>query len=254
MERDLKSFSEAYLKYCDQGLDFVVVTLTQVQGSAPQNLGAKMIVSGDKIHFGTVGGGKIEAHCLKVCQEMLGGDDRVLAHTWNLQKDIGMTCGGAVSFLFERSHISRWSIAIFGAGHVSQALTRTLLNLDCHLYVFDTRQEWLDQLPDAPKLTKYQLKNLSDGLDLIPGNSFVCSMTMGHAHDVPILSRALADFSFPYYGVIGSKAKRNAILKDLELDEAPFYCPMGEDLGSNTPYEIAVSIAAQLLKKRDALA
>lgn len=251
MERDLKSFSEAYLKCIDRGINCVVVTITNVRGSAPQNLGAKMIVSEDKVHFGTVGGGKVEAHCIEVAKSLLGSNDTTQSHTWNLQTDIGMTCGGEVSFLFEKSQSTAWSIAIFGAGHVSQALTRTLLNLDCRLFVFDQREEWLDQLPNNPKLTKRRLETLSEGLDLIPKNTFVCSMTMGHAHDVPILKRALEDFSFPYFGVIGSKAKRNAILKDLEVEDADFHCPMGEKFGSNTPYEIALSISAQLIMIRD---
>ena len=43
---------------------------------------------------------------------------------WNLQRDVGMTCGGAVQLLLECYNLRRWHIVVFGAGHVAQALTR----------------------------------------------------------------------------------------------------------------------------------
>ena len=46
--------------------------------------------------------------------------------TWNLTHDIGMTCGGEATLLFEIHDPKRWKIAIYGAGHVGQALVRTL--------------------------------------------------------------------------------------------------------------------------------
>lgn len=250
---DLNNISEQVLKLTKSGEPFVLVTLVNIKGSAPQNLGARMLVTPNGIHCGTVGGGKVEAHCLNYAQEILKDEKQLVAsEAWNLQTDIGMTCGGVVQFLFEKIQQTKWSIAIMGAGHVTQALVPVLLNLDCALFVFDQRQEWIDKLPDNPKLKKYRLDQLDQALDHIPKNSFVCSMTMGHAHDAPILKRALREFNFPFYGVIGSLKKRNALVKELGLtDDDHFYCPIGEDFGTNDPAEIALSIGAQLLKKRD---
>ncbi len=82
-------------------------------------------------------------------------------------------------------------------------------------------------------------------------------MTMGHASDVPVLVKALTGRHFPYVGVIGSVAKRNRIEQDLLEKGVPetrlkeFHCPMGESFGRNAPAEIALSITAQILKKRD---
>jgi xanthine dehydrogenase accessory factor len=77
---------------------------------------------------------------------------------------------------------------------------------------------------------------------------------MGHSTDLPILAEILKTKSLPYLGVIGSKAKRNVIEKELAelgIDSKAFICPIGEDIGSNSPSEIAISITAQLLKYRD---
>lgn len=247
---------------------FVTITMTAVRGSAPQEVGAKAIITLDGIDTGTVGGGKIEAHCINVAQDFLTGK-RLPDHTngqhftWNLQKDIGMTCGGEVSFFFDIVKPSKnWNIAIFGAGHVSQELTRLLLKLNCHLTVIDDRVEWVSKLPENNNYKKilcdqnYQMK---DVLKELPNDTFVAIMTMGHSTDVPILLEAIKNHHFPYLGVIGSKSKKNRMFQKLEelgasKDElSKIICPIGEDFGDNTPIEISLSIAAQLLKKRESL-
>jgi len=242
----------------EKGIPFVTVSITQVKGSAPQDLGAKMIVTEEGLDFGTVGGGKVEAHCINFAKELLESDTLAITKTWNLQRDIGMTCGGEVTFFFEVSmKTNPWSIAVFGAGHISQELCRLLIKMDCHVNVIDNRKEWLDKLPEDKNLTKHHFLEMKDALTIIDENSFVALMTMGHAYDVPILNEALTNHRFPYLAVIGSKSKRNRMeveLKELGLSQEKvdsFICPIGEDFGSNHPVEIAISISAQLLRHRD---
>lgn len=258
MQNNFEAFAAEFLELKKIQKDFVVVTITNTRGSAPQDLGARMIVTSDGLHFGTIGGGKVENHCLEFARDLLGTTETKTAKTWNLQKDIGMTCGGEVSFLFENeSATSVWNIVIFGAGHVSQQLTRTLLNLNCQLTVIDNREEWLAKLPKHPKLKIIHNTSMQDEVKSLPENSYVVSMTMGHAKDVPILKEALLNKKFPFLGVIGSKSKRNAMTKELVemgvshslLDR--LICPIGEPIGTNDPAEIAISITAQLLKYRD---
>lgn len=261
MESNFSLFCEEFLKLTASHVPLVVVTQVSNRGSAPQDAGARMIIGGNgEILFGTIGGGKIEAHCIKVADEYLSSNEHVdnQSFTWNLQKDIGMTCGGEVTMFFEiHKPQNRWEVAIFGAGHISQELVRVLLRLDCHLTVADQREEWLVKLPESKRLKKICTPDLAAVVDSLADNTFVASMTMGHASDVPVLVRALTVRNFPFVGVIGSVAKRNRIEKDLSemgvtdgrLKE--FFCPMGEDFGMNAPAEIALSIAAQLLRTRD---
>jgi xanthine dehydrogenase accessory factor len=260
VESNLDNFCQKFLSLSKDGINFVVITLTNVRGSAPQNIGAKLILGEEGILFGTVGGGKIENHCIEEAVSLLKKKDFTAPYsqTWNLQKDIGMTCGGEVSFLFESCNInSRWNIAIFGAGHISQELSRTLLSLNCYLKVIDNRKEWLDKLPTHPRLTKIHNETMKDEVKNLADNTFVALMTMGHAKDVPILFEALTNRNFPYLGVIGSQSKRNTMEKELKeqgLNEElvkSFICPLGEDIGTNSPAEISISITAQLLKLRD---
>ncbi len=254
-----RSYFDRSIELEEMGKPFVTVSITGLRGSAPQDIGAKMIAKSDGLDFGTVGGGKVEAHCINYSKKLLA-DDKVsaISHTWNLQKDIGMTCGGEVSFFFEVMRPKPlWSIVVFGAGHISQELTQLLLRLDCDLTVIDNRVEWLDKIKDNKNLTKIHAKEMSEALVNISDDSYIALMTMGHAYDVPILHKALNERSFPYLAVIGSQSKRNrmeAELKELGLNEDKinsFICPIGEKIGSNHPGEIAISIAAQLLRHRD---
>lgn len=263
MERNFGQFCEEFLRLSESHTPMVVVTQVSQRGSAPQDIGSRMIVGNKgELLFGTVGGGKIEAHCLKLATEFLQSNEHVenQSFTWNLQKDIGMTCGGEVTMFFEiHKPMDRWEIAIFGAGHISQEFIRVLLRLDCHLTVVDQREDWLAKLPESRRLKKICTNDLASVVDTLPDNTFITSMTMGHASDVPVLVKALTNRHFPYVGVIGSVAKRNRIEQDLLEKGVPkgrlkeFHCPMGESFGRNAPAEIALSITAQILKKRDHL-
>lgn len=243
----------------ESGTDFVIVTLVKVLASAPQDVGAKCVVTSEGLVAGTVGGGKVEARCIEYAKDILKSNKyfEPQIEKWNLQTDIGMTCGGVCHFLFEHFPKSSWKVALFGAGHVSQALTRTLKNLKCDLTVIDHRKEWLEKLP---KVKTIQSANAKEVISQFDENTFFISMTKGHAADVPFLIEIYKQFpNAPYIGAIGSKAKRNAISKDLReagVDENfinRLHIPLGLPIGNNQPYEIAISICAQLLEVRDKL-
>jgi xanthine dehydrogenase accessory factor len=233
--------------------DFVTVSLVAIKGSAPQELGAKLIATKNGLVWGSVGGGKIEAYALEKVANILSSEE-VSPHsiTVNLQKDIGMTCGGEVTLLFEpHCHIPSWEIVIFGAGHVSQALSRVLSRLNCHVTVIDTRQEWIDKLPQVKNVQSLCVNNMAEQVGTLSKNSFVVIITMGHATDLPILKQCLAK-NFPYLGVIGSRKKRKSLESELPVGlKNDFICPIGEKIGTNEPEEIALSITAQLMKYRD---
>ena len=241
---------------------FVLVTLVESLGSVPQDIGAKMLVTAGGRHCGTVGGGRVEARALTLAQEMLAKKTSAPRFVeWTLKGDVGMTCGGAVKFYFEPHAAggAAWTIAIFGAGHIAQALVPVLAPLPCKLLVFDSRAEWLERLPRPRNLTSTLLDDLAPATDALPTDAFLLCMTQGHTTDRPILHRALATKNFPFIGVIGSDAKAAVLRRELIADGlAPalaekFYCPAGLDFGTNHPHEIALSIAAQLVTERDRL-
>jgi xanthine dehydrogenase accessory factor len=171
-----------------------------------------------------------------------------------------MTCGGIVKLYFEAFNARRWRIVIFGAGHIANAVATLLVHFDCDLTVIDPRPEWLAKLPPSPKLTAVHAADMPSLVPAIPDDAFVALMTMGHATDKPILLEILRTRTFPYLGVIGSEAKANILRRDIAEAGLPkemgraFHCPIGIELGTNHPYEIALSVIAQMISRRDELA
>ncbi len=238
------------------GTSFVCVTLITARGSVPQEVGAKLLVTRGGPFLGTVGGGKVEASAITHALSLLNAEDTLPCSLieWNLQKDIGMTCGGVVGFLFEVFHHRPWQIVIFGAGHVSQALCRVLGSLECLVTVYDDRPEYLAMLPTSPTIHKHIASPMENAVAELPEEAYVVLMTQGHRTDKPILERILLCRKFPYVGVIGSQSKAAVLRKELReagvTGEPVFRCPMGLALGKDTPEEIAISIAAELLQVR----
>ncbi len=245
----------------NEGKSFVLVTLVEAIGSTPQDAAAKMIVTADGLYSGTVGGGKVEAAALKLASEVLAsGDATPRFVSWTLKGDVGMTCGGSVKFYFE-PHFGpgSWNIAVFGAGHIGQALVPVLTPLPARITVVDSRKEWLDRLHTAQNLRVLHSESPEGVIPSLEESTFLLVMTMGHATDRPILRRALTTRQFPFVGVIGSDSKAKILREELISDgltreqAAGFHCPVGMDFGTNHPHEIAISIAAQLVSERDRL-
>jgi xanthine dehydrogenase accessory factor len=240
---------------------FATVTMVDVRGSAPQIVGAKAIVTSEGLIEGTVGGGRIEARAIEHAQDLLAkhhgkSSDFVV---WNLQTDIGMTCGGEVKFYFEVQLCQDWKIALFGAGHIAQTLVPLLLQMNCRITWIDQRAEWLAKHPGHPRLKKICTDNMAGEVGKLDERSFFVLMSQGHATDLPVLAEILRTLQPPYVGVLGSLQKAKALRRDLraegiteeQLDS--FFCPMGLPLGNNTPPEISISIASQLIQERDRL-
>jgi len=258
------TFYEQLVSLEEDGVGFVFVVLTDALGSTPQDTGAKMLVTSTGLHAGTVGGGKVEAKAIALAVEMLAAPESGPRFVnWTLKTDVGMTCGGSVKLYFEPHPAgctgAAWPIWIFGAGHVVQALVPILAPLDCQVTVVDPRREWLDRLPRARNVSYVPHENPADLVPTMPDHAFLLCLTKGHASDRPVLQRALAERSFPFLGVIGSKAKAAVLRREMIADGLSaaraneFHCPVGLPFGNNDPREIALSIAAQLLTERDRL-
>lgn len=130
------------------------------------------------------------------------------------------------------------------------------MTMPCQVTCIDTRSDWLAKLPDGVK--RICLASLTDAVEGLHDHTQVICMTQGHSSDLPVLLEIWQQRrNFPFIGVIGSKSKRAALVRDLRTSgmtdpELVFHCPIGLPIGTNHPGEIAVSIAAQLLQVRDA--
>ena len=102
----------------DAGEPFVYAILVDSKGSTPRAQGGKILVTTSGLYSGTVGGGLIEAKSVKFAQDLLRETkptEKTKFVEWNLNKDVGMSCGGSVKIFFELYNLNTWEIIIFGA-------------------------------------------------------------------------------------------------------------------------------------------
>lgn len=148
-------------------------------------------------------------------------------------------------------------IFLFGGGHVSLELSRLLTQLDRRHLVIDDRVEFCspERFPNAEHIFTAPFCRLNTVLygDLLPNEQdAVCIMTRGHLGDAEAVRFAL-NTGAGYIGLMGSRSKRAKVFAQLEAEgfsEVPqrVHSPIGLAIGAQTPAEIAVSIAAQLIE------
>ncbi len=150
-------------------------------------------------------------------------------------------------------------IHIIGGGHCALELSRMMSVLGFYVHVYEDRPE-LNTLQQNDYANEKTLVDDYSGLTNIINsdtNSYVVLMTWGYRTD-DIALRALIDKEFKYFGVLGSKKKIKKMFTDyaaIGIEEAKLkriHSPIGIQIKSQTPEEIAVSIAAQIIKVKNA--
>lgn len=149
-------------------------------------------------------------------------------------------------------------VYVFGAGHVARELVPLLSRVGFGCVVLDDRAEFADAaaFPAAERVQQVSFAALSEACAL-QKQDYAVVMTRGHAYDAQC-ERYLLTTPACYIGIMGSKNKarlaRETLLSEgyTEAQLARIVTPIGLDIGSETPAEIAVSIAAQLIKMRAA--
>ena len=154
--------------------------------------------------------------------------------------------------------LESWAAArpllIFGAGHVSRPTAQVAALIGYRVVVLDDRPEFANQerFPQAEPRVLESMDDCFAGMPRGPEASVVI-VTRGHVHDAEVLAQALRTQA-GYIGMIGSRRKRAAVYERLrgqgftEADLGRVHCPIGLEIGAETPEEIAVSIAAELIR------
>lgn len=152
-------------------------------------------------------------------------------------------------------------VYIFGGGHVAQELEPVLTHLGFRCVVMDDRPEFTrrELFPTAEEVLNVDFSHISQTVT-IGEEDYVCVMTRGHAFDTVVQAQVLKCHPV-YVGVIGSKHKAAGVrkvlkeeygLEDRELDLVT--TPIGLSIQAETPAEIAISIAAQMIQVRAGVA
>lgn len=147
-------------------------------------------------------------------------------------------------------------LILCGAGHVSHALAQMAALLDFELCVLDDRPEFADpaRFPTGAQVLACPFDEGLTRLGSRP-DDFFCILTRGHVWDRACLAQILKG-RFTYVGMIGSRRKVAVTMEALAVEGyseeqlAAVHAPIGLTLGGQTPAEVAVEIAAQLVQVR----
>lgn len=251
----------------------VWVVVASTQGSVPREAGTWMAVFDDAL-VGTIGGGHVEYQAIARARALLAAPSQaaqpLVAVRFALGPALGQCCGGVMYLRFEpvtacdgpalakRLDAGLRPVALFGGGHVGQALVRVLAPLPFHITWIDSRDGVFP--PDMPeRVVCEQSEPVQAAVSGLVPDSRVLIMSFSHAEDLDVLAACLKrqreKADLPYIGLIGSQTKWATFQHRLqargftEAELAHVTCPIGvPGIKGKEPQVIAVAVAAQLLQ------
>jgi xanthine dehydrogenase accessory factor len=253
-----KDIYEEIVELRRQGSRAALATIVVRKGSTPRKDAAKMIVYEDGRQMGSIGGGCIEA---EVCREALLvmriEKPKLMSFdlTENDAEESGLLCGGTIEVYLEPI-LPDPTLFIFGAGHVGQCVAQTVKGIGFKIAVVDDRIKYAsaERFPQADTIFVDSWDAIFQRLP-VNDSSYILIATRGHNYDLACLRFAVKSPA-RYIGLLGSRRKTRLLYEVLEregIDPEVFervYAPVGIEIGSETPEEIAVSIAAELIAVR----
>ena len=194
-------------RWLSEGRRICMATIIRRKGSAPREVGAKMVMSSDGKTAGSIGGGGAEKEILDRMAEAIRSNKPVVVD-FDLSgdsEDLDAMCGGDISVFIEPMGVAR-RLYIIGAGHIGVALAGLARDSGFAVTLVDDREKYLagSGLDDAVKKT---CASPGDYRDLgIDESSFVVVCTRGHKLDKDWLG-GLVGLAPRYLGMLGSKRK-----------------------------------------------
>lgn len=227
----------------EQGTSVALVTVVEVKGASPAQVGFKLLVRSDGTLVGNLGGGSLESQAREAALSAMKEGRSRLAH-YSLREEgpdaVGMLCGGEVTVFIE-VHQPCPTLLIVGGGHVGRPLAEMARIVGFDVQLVDVRPE---------RSTGAQLDAAT-----ITSRTYVVVITEDHVNDEQTLRRTIGTPA-AYIGMIGSRRKAETILENLRREGiqedllARVRAPIGLDLGGRSPAEIALAILAEVIQVR----
>ena len=248
LQEDFLPIYQEAAKIRQKGGSAILVTLISVDDAFPHGKGSKALVktSGEKIGS-LLGEMELEKKILREGEILLKEKKpKVLVLSFeNRRMDV----------LLEPI-FSEPTVYLFGGGHISEQVAPLARKVHFKVVVIDDREMFAnrERFPDADEVIVSEFEKSFDQLH-IDDSSYIVIVTRGHLFDGFVLGQAIKTNAY-YIGMIGSKKKIRTLYQNLmengiskeALDRV--YAPIGIDINSETPEEIAVSIVAELIKIR----
>jgi xanthine dehydrogenase accessory factor len=250
----MENLFESILCLQKTGQAAALVIITKTKGSTPRRPGAKMIVLKDGKTIGTMGGGDLEKRVIDEAIAAINtGEPRITSFTLDIEKGkLDMMCGGELDVYIDPI-LPKAKLFIFGAGHITRVLAPLMQMAGFQVSVVDDSPDLLqkDKFPETEDLVLTDMEQFARDLPSDPG-TYIVLLSRGFSRDKAILSQ-LIQKDFKYIAMIGSLRKINTMKEDLQKEGIPeealskLKAPIGLDIGAETPEEIAISIAAEII-------
>jgi len=245
----------AELKTAGKPVSLCVVIKTN--GAVPRHAGTKMLVFPDGRTEGTVGGGGVEqAALLAALEAFKDGKPRTVTYSLKAESDVSLgVCGGDMEVYIE-PQLPADTLLILGAGHVGRALAQAAKPLGFQIVVADEREGLLDPVVfQGCRLVHAEMAEVPEKVEIGP-RTFIVDVSHGSDVDIAGLPSILK-INAGYLGVIGSRKRWATTLEGLRAKGvseeliAKAKSPIGLAIKAETPEEIAISILAELIEKKN---
>jgi xanthine dehydrogenase accessory factor len=251
------------LRWQAAGRPAVVVEVASTRGSVPREAGTRMLVAADAV-LGTIGGGHLELKAIADARTMLLQGAPSTEQRIALGPTLGQCCGGALTLAFTplaQVDVAAWAapsprftLQLYGAGHVGRAIVKLLADIACRVQWIDEREAEFPAGPLPPHIQRLCVEPVQAEVDTAAPGTFYLVLTHSHDLDLAITHAVLARGDFGFFGLIGSATKRARFehrMRDRGISPevlARMHCPIGlPGITGKEPEVLAVAVAAQLL-------
>jgi xanthine dehydrogenase accessory factor len=245
---------ETVVELKKSGKPAALAIIIRTEGSTPRKAGTKMIILKDGKTIGTMGGGDLENRVIQEAIESIRqGEPRITSFTLDIENGkLDMMCGGKLDVYIEPI-LPDEKLIIFGAGHITRSLAPLIKGAGFKVSVVEDSPDLLqeDKFPATEDLVLTDMEQFARDLPSDP-RTYIVLLSRGFSKDKAILTQ-LIQKDFKYIGMIGSLKKINTMRGDLQKQGIPeeafskLKAPIGLDIGAETPEEIAISIAAEII-------
>lgn len=244
-----------------KGLKVAIAVVVRKEGSGPRDVGSKILVCEGGEIYGTLGGGFFERHVVGEALKVLAeGKPRVIKYSFTGHPvegavDTGLICGGVLEVFIDVLKPTQ-RVIIFGTGRVGKPLGDLLNFLGFKIVVVDPNLELVssDLYPYAVMRVHLPVEKIEERLPELVAEGDIAFITHGEVEVDYRALKTLIRTNVKLVGLLGSKRKVTEFVKrllqdgiDKEVIRKKFRGPVGADIPTDTPEEIAVSIAAELI-------
>jgi xanthine dehydrogenase accessory factor len=246
----MEGIVEELIRVKEQGASAVLATVVDAGENGVVRAGDKCLVRDGQIKGGTI-------HNQELLKAILAEAENRLREERSKLVSLEMPATALKAEVFFEVLPAPLRLYVVGAGHIAVPLVKMAKILEYHVTVLDDRVLFAnrERFPDADEI---QVGDMAEALKKLPidSSTYIVLITRGHKYDEPCL-REIIHSGARYIGMIGSKRRIKACFERFREEEKiaeelieKVHAPIGLDINTETPEEIALSILGEIIKVR----